>query len=129
MTTTSMQSDKMLRALVVLRQELNEQSDQATISRLELFLTVANEEGLTLQQLEHKLGCTQGTIVKHVKKLTTNIERDPSDPAKYVTVGKDFLLKASSKQAKQIAVFLGPHGKEVMKRVNAILTSGKSEAA
>ena len=126
MATHSIQGDKMLRALKVLRRELEAMSDQSTMMRLELLLTVANEEGITLQQLEHRLGCSQSTIIKHVKFLRATAASDPNDPTKVKIVGKDFLIKAQSTSPKQHAIFLGPYGKAVMTEVNDILTSGKS---
>lgn len=119
-TTKSIQSsDKLLRAVKYFREVLN--SSQPALQHLEMFLAVAEEDGITQIQLQARLDSIQGTVSRNVKKLSTYLMADPEKPGRKVLAGPDLLESRPAKEVKQNGVYLSKNGKKVLAEIQKIL--------
>ena len=112
-------SDKLLKAVKYFREVLN--NAQPPLQHLEMFLTVAEEDGLTQIQLQDRLDSLQGTTSRNVAKLSVRLVADPNNPGRKVLSGPDLLETRPAREAKQTGVYLSKHGKEVLAEIQKIL--------
>ena len=113
------QTDTLLKAVKYFKSMI--QHDQPALQHLEMFLTVAEEDGLTQIQLQDRLDSPQGTTSRNVAKLAVRPVADPSNPGRKVLSGPDLLETRPAREAKQIGVYLSKHGKEVLAEIQKIL--------
>ena len=115
----SLSSDKLLRAVRYFREVLN--STQPPLQHLEMFLAVAEDEGIGQIALEKKLDSLQATTSRNIKRLSQNPVRD--DDGKMVRMGHD-LLEVRPTAGVFNGVYLSKHGKEVFLEIQKILGKG-----
>lgn len=87
-----------------------------------LFITVAQNEGRTMPELQALLGMPQGTLSRNVKALGVYLVTDPENPGKKITDGYDLLMtRPDLSNRKALAVYLSPRGEEIIRELTAAL--------
>lgn len=87
-----------------------------------LLITVAQNEGKTMPELQELLGTPQGTLSRNVKALGVYLVTDPKNPREKIMGGYDLLItRPDLSNRKALAVYLSPRGEEIIRELTAAL--------
>ena len=105
-------SSKIVRGLVKFLEEAKKVYLEIPVQQLELVLRVAEEEGVTMPELQKLTGMSQGSVSRNVRELSSYL-REEDD--KKSLVGYGLLEKRPDlHNPRRFAVYLTDKGKQVV---------------